>query len=59
MLLMRSMSSSPLLPELAYHVFRREVEVNLGGGESIMTQEPLQGRQRDALLDRRDGERVA
>jgi hypothetical protein len=32
-------------------LLRREVEVNLSGGELIMTQEPLQGRQREAFWD--------
>jgi hypothetical protein len=28
-----------------------EVQVDLGGGEEVMAQEPLEGRQRDAFLD--------
>jgi type I restriction enzyme M protein len=35
------------------------VEINLGRGEPVMTQEPLQGRQRDAFLDHRDREGMA
>jgi hypothetical protein len=49
----------PLFPKLAHHLFRREVEVNLGRGQAIVAQEALQGRQRDAFLDRRDREGVA
>jgi len=40
------------------HVLGRQVQVDLGRRQVIVTEEPLQGRERDALLDRREGERV-
>jgi hypothetical protein len=46
----------PFFPESPQDLLRREVEVDLRRGESIMGQEPLQGWPRDAFLDRRDGE---
>src|SRR5262252_7290540 len=48
----------PLLLKLADHIFRRQVKVDLHGGEPIVAQKPLQGGQGDALLNRRDREGV-
>lgn len=50
---------SPLLPKLPDHVLGGEVEVELGGGEAVMAQETLQGREGNTLLDGGDGEGVA
>ena len=44
----------PLLPELADHLFWGEIQVDFSGGQAVMAQEALQGRQRDVLPHRRD-----
>jgi hypothetical protein len=49
----------PFLSKLLDYLPRREVEVNLGGGEPIMTQMPPPRWLRDAFLDRLDREGVA
>jgi hypothetical protein len=38
-------ATEPILPKFPNHLLGREVEINLGRGEPIVPQEPLQGRQ--------------
>ena len=51
-------SGSPLRVELVEDVLGGEVEVNLRRREVIVAEEALEGRERDALLERRHRERV-
>ena len=48
-----------IAPQDADDLLGREVEVDLGGGQPIMAEEPLQGWQPDPLLHRRHRKGVA
>lgn len=54
----KTVLGSPLFSKLRHHVCQGEVEVDLGGGEAVMTQEALQSRQGDPFLDGGDGKGV-
>ena len=54
-----SESILPFLSELPYHVFRRKVEINFCSREAVVSEQALQGWERDAFLHGCNGECVS
>jgi hypothetical protein len=53
-----TLNASPLLVKLSDHLLGREIQINLGRSEVVMSEEPLQRRQRNISLYGGDGECV-